>query len=105
MISFRFKNHVKRINIRTKQKLDDRMSRWLQKVFSFKNQIIGFKTQDNKTYDVESFYNSIEKFFGTMVDIIEAGDQLEISFTSENLNSSSFVRPSQPSEINHKEPS
>lgn len=83
------------------------MSRWLQKVFSFKNQIIGFRTQDNKTYDVESFYNSIENFFGTTVDIIEAGDQLEISFTSENLNSSSFVRPSQPnmSEINHKEPS
>lgn len=59
MISFRYKNQVKRVNIRTKQKLDDRMSRWLQKVFSFKTQIIGFKTQDNKTYDVESFYSSI----------------------------------------------
>lgn len=82
MLSFRFKNQVKRVNIRTKQKLDERMSRWLQKVFSIKNQIIGFKTQDHKTYDVESFYNSIEKFFGTIVDIIEAGDQLEISFTS-----------------------
>lgn len=47
MISFRFKNQTKRVKIKTKQKLDERMSHWLQKVFSFKNQIIGFKAQDS----------------------------------------------------------
>jgi hypothetical protein len=82
MISFRFKNQVKRVKIKTKQRLDERMSHWLQKVFSFRNQIIGFKSQDNRVYDVESFYNTIERFFNSSVDIIEAGDQLEISFTS-----------------------
>ncbi len=76
MISFRFKNQVKKVKIKTKQRLDDRMSQWLQKVFSFKNHIIGFKSQDNRVYDVESFYNSIERFFNSNVDIIEAGDQL-----------------------------
>lgn len=59
MISFRFKNQVKKVKIKTKQKIDERMSRWLQKVFSFKNQIIGFKSQDHKTYDVESFFNGV----------------------------------------------
>jgi hypothetical protein len=76
MISFRFKNQVKRVKIKTKQRLDERMSHWLQKVFSFKNHIIGFKSQDNRVYDVESFYNGIERFFNSNVDIIEAGDQL-----------------------------
>lgn len=47
MISFRFKNQTKRVKIKTKQKLDERMSHWLQKVFCFKNQIIGFKAQDS----------------------------------------------------------
>jgi hypothetical protein len=49
MISFKFKNNTKRIKIKTHQKLDERMSHWLQKVFNFKTQIIGFKSQ-------ESFY-------------------------------------------------
>jgi hypothetical protein len=76
MISFRFKNQAKKVKIKTKQRLDERMSHWLQKVFGFKNQIIGFKSHDNRVFDVESFYNSIERFFNSNVDIIEAGDQL-----------------------------
>ena len=47
MISFRFKSQVKKVKIKTQQKLDERMSHWLQKVFGFKNQIIGFKSQDS----------------------------------------------------------
>ena len=66
MISFRFKSQVKKVKIKTQQKLDERMSHWLQKVFGFKNQIIGFKSQDSnnniktdKFYDVDSFYDSV----------------------------------------------
>jgi hypothetical protein len=76
MISFKFKNQVKKVKIKTKQRLDERMSHWLQKVFSFRNQIIGFKSQDNRVYDVESFYSTVERFFNSSVEIIEAGDQL-----------------------------
>ena len=50
MICFRFKNQIKKVKIKTQQKLDERMSNWLQKIFSFKNQIIGFKSQDSIKY-------------------------------------------------------
>ncbi len=74
MISFKYKNTSKRVKIKTNQKLDDRMSNWLQKVFNFKNQIIGFKSNDSiifskpdKYYDVDTFYSIIDKFFGLQV--------------------------------------
>lgn len=59
MISFRFKNQVKKVKIKTRQKLDERMSHWLQKVFNFKNQIIGFKANDSKYYliNADKFYD------------------------------------------------
>ena len=47
MISFRHRSNVKRIKIKTHKKLDERMSFWLQKVFSIKNPIIGFKSIDS----------------------------------------------------------
>lgn len=36
----------------------------------------------DKYYDAESFYARIDKFYGQIVDIIEANDQLEISCKS-----------------------
>ncbi len=66
MISFKFKSVTKRVKIKTNQKLDERMSHWLQKVFNFKNVIIGFKATDStssgyidKYYDVDTFYAMI----------------------------------------------
>jgi hypothetical protein len=47
MITFKHRSNSKRINIRTSKKLDERMSGWLQKVFSIKSQIIGFKSAES----------------------------------------------------------
>lgn len=47
MISFRHKGSTKRVKIKTNQRLDERMSHWLQKVFAFRGQIIGFKASNS----------------------------------------------------------
>jgi hypothetical protein len=59
MICFRFKSQIKKVKIKTQQKLDERMSHWLQKVFSFKNQIIGFKSHDS----IYFFKKILDKFY------------------------------------------
>jgi hypothetical protein len=59
MICFRFKTQIKKVKIKTKQKLDERMSNWLQKIFSFKNQIIGFKSQDSKLFSLTKLTQSL----------------------------------------------
>lgn len=53
MITFKHKTNSKRINIRTSKKLDDRMSAWLQKVFNIKNQIIGFKSPESTSSNIQ----------------------------------------------------
>jgi hypothetical protein len=63
------------------------MSPWLQGIFSIKNPIVGFKVPNSTLYylsvdkycDTETFYANKDKFYGQVVDIIEASDQLEIS--------------------------
>ena len=59
------------------------MSPWLQDLFGMRNPIVGFKISSSifcvkvdKYYDAETFYANKEKFYGQVVDIIEANDQL-----------------------------
>lgn len=87
MISFRHKSSTRQIKIKSKRDLNERMSPWLQGIFGIKNPIVGFKVANSnlwvnaidRYYDTESFYTNKEKFYGQLVDIIEAKDQLEIS--------------------------
>src|SRR5579859_1538246 len=58
MIAFKYKNTTKRIKIKTNKKLDDRMSSWLQKVFSLRHQIVGFKSNDGTSPPIQPSFTT-----------------------------------------------
>lgn len=48
MITFRHRSNSKQIKIKTERELNERMSPWLQGIFSIKNPIVGFKVPNSK---------------------------------------------------------
>lgn len=85
MISFRHRNQTKRIQL--KQPItEERLTKWLAHILNTKGTIIGFKTPTGNNaftlgdyYDAEYFVRHKERFYGEVVDVIEASDQLEMS--------------------------
>jgi hypothetical protein len=76
-ITFRHKSATKQIKIKTERELNERMSPWLQGIFSIKNPIVGFKVANSMLFmdidkycDTETFYANKEKYYGQVVDII-----------------------------------
>lgn len=85
MISFRHRSITKKILL--KQPItEERLTKWLAQILNTKGAIIGFKTPTGSEsltlgdyYDAEYFTRHKDRFYGELVDVIEASDQLEMS--------------------------
>ncbi len=65
---------------------EDRISKALTDLFGLKGHVLGFKTDagliwimSGQYYDTETFCRQKSKFFGDVVDVMEATEQLEVS--------------------------